>query len=137
MVPSIILSPQHPQNDKWSKILGRTQILLEKLIQEGCLTINNFVMDFCHSAFCFGITSHPLMKHVSSLSLCCYEIMRSLFQRVFWQNILIKLQNTKSRLINHERLKCFGCRNDSMFVEITWGDQTNFKLTHEIEPHTI
>jgi hypothetical protein len=85
MVSSIILSPQHSQNDKWLWMLGKTLISPEKLIQEGCWTVNHFVMDFFHFAFCFGVTSHPLTKHVFSLSLCCSKSMRCLFQCVFWQ----------------------------------------------------
>jgi hypothetical protein len=33
---STILSPEHPQIDKRSKMLGKAQILPEKLIQEWC-----------------------------------------------------------------------------------------------------
>ena len=40
------------------------------------LNCPSFVVDFCHFAFCFGVTSHPWMKHVFSLSLCCSESMR-------------------------------------------------------------
>jgi hypothetical protein len=52
--------------------------------------------------FCFVITSHPSTKHVFSLSSCCFEIKRYLFQMVFWQNILIKLQHAKLKIINPE-----------------------------------
>jgi len=59
MMSSAILSPEHPQIDKRSKMLGQTQILPEKLIQEWCWIVNHFIVDFCHFAFCFGVTSHP------------------------------------------------------------------------------
>jgi len=90
MVALAILSLEHPQNDKWSKMLGETHILLEKLIQEGCWNVKHVVVEFCYSAFCFGITSHPLMKHVSSLSLYYSEIKRCLafyFDKIFWCKI--------------------------------------------------
>ena len=58
-------------------------------------------------AFWLGITSHPWMKHVFPLSSCCFEIKRCFFQRVFWQNILIKLQHAKLRLVNPKTLKVF------------------------------
>jgi len=67
---------------------------------------NHFCYEFCHSAFCFRITSHPSTKHVFSLSLCCYEIMRCFFQMVFWQNILIKLQHV-IKINQSWRLKVF------------------------------
>ena len=43
-------------------------------------------------AFCFGITSHSLTKHVFYLSLCCSEVRRCLAFH-FWQNIFIELQH--------------------------------------------
>jgi len=49
-------------------------------------------MEFCHFAFCFGITSHSLTKHVFSLSLCCSKVRRFLTFH-FGQNILIELQH--------------------------------------------
>jgi hypothetical protein len=41
------------------------------------------------------------------LSFCCFEIKRCFFQNVCWQNILIKLQHAKLRLVNPKRLKVF------------------------------
>ena len=70
-----ILSPEHHQNDMWSKVLGKTQILPEKLIQEWWWTVNHIVMEFC---ILFRITSYPSTKHVLLLSLCCFEINRCL-----------------------------------------------------------
>jgi hypothetical protein len=58
------------------------------------------------SAFCFGITSHPWTKHVFPLSSCCFEIKRCFFQRVFLQNILIKLQHA-IKINQSWRLKVF------------------------------
>jgi len=49
-------------------------------------------------AFCFGIRSHPLTKHVLFLSLCCFEINRCLAfysDKIFWSN-----SNMWERLIN-------------------------------------
>ena len=107
MMSSTILSPEHPQIDRRSKMLGQAQILLEKQIQEWCWIVNYFVVDFCYFAFCFGVTSYPWTKHVFPLSSCCFEIKRCFFQRVFWQNILIKLQHAKLRLVNPKTLKVF------------------------------
>jgi hypothetical protein len=45
---------------------------------------NHFCYEFCHSAFCFGITSHPSTKHVFSLFLCRSEVRRCL-KFHFWQ----------------------------------------------------
>jgi hypothetical protein len=69
--------------------------------------------------FCFGITSHPLTKHIFPLSLCCSESMRCLFQWVFWQIFLIKLQHVKLRLINLERLKVFWLQK---WLDACWND---------------
>jgi len=55
----------------------------------------------------FWVTSHPWTKHVFPLSFCCFEIKRCFFQNVCWQNILIKLQHAKLRLVNPKRLKVF------------------------------
>jgi len=107
MISWTILSPEHPQIDKRSKMLGQAQILPEKLIQEWCWIVNHFVVDFCHFAVCFRVISHPWTKHVFPLSSCCFEINRCFFQRVFWQNILIKLQHAKLRLVNPKRLEVF------------------------------
>jgi len=84
MMSSAILSPEHPQIDNRSKMLGKAQILPEKLIQEWCWIVNHFVVDYCNCAFCFGVTSHPWTKHVFPLASCCFEIKRCFFQRVFW-----------------------------------------------------
>jgi hypothetical protein len=66
--------------------------LLRKLVQEWRWIVNYIVMEFCHFAFCFGITSHSLTKQVFYLSLCCSEVRRCLAFH-FWQNILIELQH--------------------------------------------
>ena len=47
------------------------------------LNCQSFCYGFCHLAFRFGVTSHPLTKHVFSLSLYCSESMRCFFQRLF------------------------------------------------------
>jgi hypothetical protein len=101
MMSSIILSPEHHQNNKWSKLLGKTQIWPEKLIQEWCWTVNHFCYGFCHLAFCFGVTSHPWTKHIFSWSFCCFEIKRCFFQRVFWQKYFFD-QTPKLKLVNPE-----------------------------------
>jgi hypothetical protein len=101
MMSSIILLPEHPQNDEWSELLGKTQILPEKLIQEGCWTVNHFCYGFCHFALCFGITSHPLTKHVF---LCLFVVLKAwdvsfkgYFDKIFWSS-----SNMQLRLINPE-----------------------------------
>jgi len=101
---SIILSPEHPQNDEWSELLGKTQILPEKMIQEWQWIVNHIVVQ-CR-IFCFVITSHPWTKHVFPLSSCCFEIKRCFFQRVFLQNILIRLQHA-IKINQSWRLKVF------------------------------
>jgi hypothetical protein len=90
----VILSLEHLQNDKWSKMLGKTQILPEKLIQEWRWIVNHIVIEFWYFAFCFGITSHPFNETcLFYWSFCCFEIMRCFFQSLFCQNILIELQH--------------------------------------------
>jgi len=94
-------------SSEWKVIemLGKTQILIEKLIQKWRWIINHIVMEFCHFAFYFGITSHLWTKHVFSLSICCSEIKRCLafyFDKILWSN-----SNMRLRLINLERLKVF------------------------------
>lgn len=87
MMSSIMLSPEHPQNDMWSKVLGKTQILPEELIQEWWWNVNHIVMKF------FIL----FWDHISSFTETCLAFVSLLFwnqQRfsiLFWQNILIKL----------------------------------------------
>jgi len=65
----------------------------------------------CHSAFCFGVTSHPWTKHVFSLSFCCFEIKRCFFQRVFWQKYFVDQTPTyKIKASQSWRLKVFWLR---------------------------
>jgi len=61
--------------------------------------------------FCFGVTSHPWMKHVFSLSFCCFEIKRCFFQRVFWQKYFVDQTPTyKIKASQSWRLKVFWLR---------------------------
>jgi hypothetical protein len=64
-----ILSPEHLQNDMWSKVLGETQILPEKLIQEWWWTVNHIVMGFCILFW----------DHISSLNETCLSFVFMLF----------------------------------------------------------
>jgi hypothetical protein len=66
-----ILSPQHPQNDKWSKLFGKTQILPEKLIQEWCWIVNHFVVEL---SFCI-----LFWDHISSFNETCLFSVTLLF----------------------------------------------------------
>jgi hypothetical protein len=84
-----ILSPEHLQNDMWSKMLGKTQILPEKLIQEWRWIVNHIVMEFCILFW----------DHISSFNETCLVFVsllfwnQQMFSISFWQNILIKLQH--------------------------------------------
>jgi hypothetical protein len=42
------------------RMTSNRKFLLEKLVQEWWWIVNYIVMEFCHFAFCFGITSHSL-----------------------------------------------------------------------------
>jgi len=93
----------------WQKIKNAwpSTNIARKAYPRMVLNCQSFCCGFYHFAFCFGVTSHPWTKHVFPLSSCCFEIKRCFFQRVFWQNILIKLQHAKLRLVNPKRLKVF------------------------------
>jgi hypothetical protein len=138
MMSSIILSPEHHQNNKWSKLLGKTQTWPEKLIQEWCWIVHHFIVDLSFRILFWG--------HISSFNETCLVFVSLLFWNqhmfsiLFWQNILIKLQHAIN--VNQSwRLKVFwlqkwldDCWNDM----ITWGDQTNFELIPpETEPRII
>jgi hypothetical protein len=51
---------------------NKTLMIAEEANYKCCFV--NFVVHH----FCFGITSHHLMKYVFSLSFCCFGIMRCL-----------------------------------------------------------
>jgi len=59
-------------------------------------------MDFCPSTFCFGVTSYPSTKHV----LFWLFWNQQMFNILFWQNILIKLQHA-IKVNQSWRLKVF------------------------------
>jgi hypothetical protein len=60
-------------------------------------------------AFCFGITSHPSMKHVLFfVSLLFWN--QQMFSILFWQNILINLQHA-IKVNQSWRLKVFWLQN--------------------------
>jgi hypothetical protein len=92
------------QHDKWSKIFGKTQILLEKLIQERHWIVNHFVIKFCHFAFCFGITPYHLMKHVSFLFLYCFEVRRCL---TFYLDKIKPNQSLKIKSVLIAKMTCW------------------------------
>jgi len=73
------------------KCLEKTDIA-RKANPRTAMNCQLYVMEFCHFAFCFGITSHSLTKHVFFLSLCCSKVRRFL-TFYFLQNILIELQH--------------------------------------------
>ena len=97
-----ILSPEHHQNDMWSKVLGKTQILPEKLIQEWWWTVNHIVMEFC--IFVLGL--HLILQR--NMSCFCLFVFwnQQMFSILFWQNILIKLQHA-IKVNQSGRLKVF------------------------------
>jgi len=86
-----ILSPEHLQNEMWSKMLGKTQILQEKLIQEWRWIVNHIVMEFCILFW----------DQISSFNETCLVFIsllfwnQQMFNILFWQNILIKLQHVR------------------------------------------
>ena len=72
----------------WS-VLGKTQIWPEKLIQEWWWTVNHIVLEFCILFW----------DHISSFNETCLAFVfllfwnQQMFNILFWQNILIKLQH--------------------------------------------
>jgi len=83
----------------------------------------------CHSAFCFGVTSHPWTKHVFSLSFCCFEIKKCFFQRVFWQKYIYILfiyqtPTYKIKASQSWRFKIVLIAEMTWCLKMTWGDQT-------------
>jgi hypothetical protein len=58
------------------KCLEKTDIA-RKANPRTAMNCQLYVMEFCHFAFCFGITSHSLTEHVFFfLSLCCSKVRR-------------------------------------------------------------
>jgi hypothetical protein len=107
----IILLPEHPQNDEWSKLLGKHRYCQNSWSKKDVELSIMLLWNFCHSAFCFGVTSHPWMKHVFPLSSCCFEIKRCFFQRVFWQKYFVDQTPTyKIKASQSWRLKVFWLR---------------------------
>ena len=71
MMSSIILSTEHHQNNKWSKLLGKTQIWPEKLIQEWCWIVHRFIVELSFLILFWG--------HISSLNETCLFFVFLLF----------------------------------------------------------
>ena len=125
-----ILSPEHLQNDMLiESAWPNTDIARTTNSKWWWMVPTMPIILLWNSAFCFGITSHPLPKHVLLLSLCCFEINRCL---TFYsdKNILIKLQHV---IKNNQswRYKVFwlqkwldACWNDmrwpNKFWALTW-----------------
>jgi hypothetical protein len=65
------LSPEHHQNNKWSKLLGKTQIWPEKLIQEWCWIVHHFIVELSFCILFWG--------HTSSLNETCLFFVFLLF----------------------------------------------------------
>jgi len=63
---------EHPQNDKSSELLGKTQILPKKLIQEGV----KLSIIFCYGILAFCIL---LQNHISSFNETCLFFVSLLF----------------------------------------------------------
>jgi len=97
---SIILSPEHPQNDEWSELLGKTQILPEKMIQEWQWIVNHIAVQCRFFLFC---------DHISSLNETCLSFaflfvlksrdasFKGYFYKIFWSS-----SNMRLWLINPE-----------------------------------
>jgi len=81
MRSSIILSPEHPQNDEWLKLLGKTQILPEKLILEGCWPVKSFLLRIL--SFCI-----LFWDHISSFNETCLFFVSLLF----WKHEMFSLK---------------------------------------------
>ena len=128
-----ILFPEHLQNDMWLKMLGETQILPEKLIQEWWWIVNHIVMEFCILFW----------YHISSFNETCLVFVsllfwnQQMFSILFWQNILIKLQHA-IKVNQSWRLKVFWLQKwlDACWNDIRW--LNHFELIPpETEPHII
>jgi hypothetical protein len=118
---SIILSPEHPQNDEWSELLGKTEILPKRLIQEGRWTVNHVVMEFL--PFCILFRDHisPFNEtclFVVSLLLWNHEMLLSkgILTKYVWSN-----SNMQSLIMN---IKSVLIAEMTWCLKMTWGDQT-------------
>jgi len=110
MMSSIILSPEHPQNDEWSELLGKTQILPEKMIQEWRWIVNHIVVECC----IFVLWSHLILERNMSF-LCLFVVLKSRnasFKGYFDKNIFFFYQTPtyKIKASQSWRLKVFWLR---------------------------
>jgi len=130
MMSSIIFSLEHLQNDEWLKLLGKTQILSEKLIHEGCWPVKSFLLWILAIFLHFVLGSHLILERNMSF-LCLLVVLKAwdvYFNVYFDKKILIKLQHAKSRIID-PKIKSILIVEMTRYLKITWGDQANF------EPH--
>ena len=119
-----ILPPNIFRMTCWSKVLGKTQILPEKLIQEWWWTANHIVLEFCILFW----------DHILSFNETCLAFVSLLFWN---QNVLIKLQHA-IKVNQSWRLKVFWLKKwlDSCWNDMRWPNQfwahTQVWTTHYI-----
>ena len=130
MMSSIILSPEHHQNNKWSKLLGKTQIWPEKLIQEWYWIVHHFIVELSFRILFWG--------HISSLNETCLFFVFLLFwnhEMLLSKGILTKYvwsnSNMQSLIMN---IKSVLIAEMTWCLKMTWGEQTilssHMKLNH-------
>ena len=121
MMSSIILSPEHHQNNKWSKLLGKTQIWPEKAYPRMVLNCPSFYCGVVIPHFVLG--SHLILRrNMSFLSL--FVVLKSRdasFKGYFDKNIFWSNSNMQSLILN---IKSVLIAEMTWCLKMTWGDKT-------------